>query len=130
MKKIKLLGLALITLAFAACTSSNTPEGATKDMLTQLQKGNYEKIVDMMHFSKELSKEDKAQMVALFQGKVQPEIEKHEGIASFEIGEVTMAEDGEHANVAYTINYGDGTSKPSKNEVIKVDGKWMNDAGK
>jgi len=129
MKAIKFLGLALLALAFAACSSS-TPESVTKDMLTQLKKGDYEKIVNSMYFKKEMSKDDKAGMASLFKEKVQPQIDQHEGIKSFEIGEVQLSEDGNSAVVAYTINYGDGTSKQDTNDVVKVDGKWMTSSGK
>ena len=62
--------------------------------------------------------------------KITKHIEKKQGIASYEVGEVTMAEDGNSALVEYTVRYGDGTEETEKIDVVKVDGKWLLDSGK
>ena len=99
-------------------------------MLKSYQKGDYAAVVDQMHFSKEMSKEDKDQLVQLFAAKDRPEVEKKGGVASFELGEVEVAEDGQSARVKYVINYGDGSQKEDDQKVILVDGKWVLDSGK
>ncbi|MBQ8709044.1 MAG: DUF4878 domain-containing protein [Bacteroidaceae bacterium] len=38
------------------------------------------------------------------------------------------AEDGNSANVDYTMKYDDGSAKSEKTKVLKVDGKWKMDA--
>lgn len=130
-KMFRLMAIAIVSLAFFACGSkSATPEGATGAFLKSYQKGDYAALVDQMHFSQELTKDQKDQFVQMLQEKSAPEIEKKGGIASYEIGEVEMAENGESAKVNYTLTYGDGTSKPDKINLVLVDGKWMIDGGK
>ena len=129
-KMFRLMAMAIVVLAFAACGSNNSPEGAVEKMLKSYQKGDYAAVVDQMHFSKEMSKEDKDQLVQLFAAKDRPEVEKKGGVASFELGEVEVAEDGQSALVKYVINYGDGSQKEDDQKVILVDGKWVLDSGK
>lgn len=126
----RLMAMAIVVLAFAACGSNNSPEGTVEKMLKSYQKGDYAAVIDQMHFSKEMSKEDKDQLVQLFAAKDRPEVEKKGGIASFELGEVEVAEDGQSARVKYVINYGDGSQKEDDQKVILVDGKWVLDSGK
>ena len=130
MKKIvRLMAMAIVVLAFAAC-GSKSPEGAAKSFLKYYQNGDYAAMVDQMHFSKDISDDDKAQFAEMLQGKIAPEIEKKGGIDSFEIGEVEMAEDGQSAKVKYTLHFGNGTDSNDDMKLVLVDGKWMLDAGK
>ncbi len=122
--------IAFVAFVFSACNSSSSPEGVVKEYIECVKSGNYEKIVDLMHFKKELSDSDKEQLVSLFRDKVSKSLEEKQGIASFSIDDVTLAEGGESATVKYTINYGDGTSKTEEGDVVKVDDKWMIDTGK
>lgn len=130
-KMFRLMALAIVALAFAACGSkSATPEGATAAFLKSYQKGDYAALIDQMHFSQDLTKDQKKEFVQMLEEKSAPEIEKKGGIASYEVGEVVMAEDGESAKVNYTLTYGDGSTKPDKVNLVLVDGKWMIDGGK
>jgi Spy/CpxP family protein refolding chaperone len=129
-KMFRLMAMAVVVLALAACSKSATPEGAAGAFLKSYQKGDYAALVDQMHFSKEITKEQKDQFVQLLQEKSAPEIEKKGGIAAYEVGEVVVAENGESAKVNYTLTYGDGTSKQDKVNLVQVDGKWMIDGGK
>jgi hypothetical protein len=129
-KMFRLMALAIVVMAFAACGNSNSPEGTVEKFLKSYQKGDYAAVVEQMHFTKEMSEQDKAQLVELFAAKDAPEVEKRGGIASYELGEVEMAEDGQSANVKYILHYGDGSQKEDAQKVILVDGKWVLDSGK
>jgi hypothetical protein len=129
-KMFRLMVMAIVVLAFAACGNSNKPEGAVEKMLKSYQKGDYAAVVDQVHFSKEMSEEDKAQLVQLLAAKDAPQVQKKGGIASYEIGETVIAEDGQSAVVKYTIHYGDGSQKEDDQRVILVDDKWVLDSGK
>ncbi|HAE24057.1 MAG TPA: hypothetical protein DCG33_01845 [Prevotellaceae bacterium] len=130
-KMFQLMAMAVVIMAFVACGSkSATPEGATATFLKSYQKGDYAALIDQMHFSQELTKEQKDQFIQMFQEKAAPEVEKKGGIASYEVGEVTLNEDGQGAKVNYTLTYGDGSSKPDNIQLVLVDGKWMIDGGK
>ena len=130
MKKLfRLMSVALVALVFTACASS-TPEAATKKYLQCMQKGEYAAMLDQMYFKNGITDEQKAELLGMIEEKAKAEVEKKGGIASFEIGEIEMAEDGKTANVSYTLKYGDGSTKEDNEDLIQVDGKWMINSGK
>ena len=126
----RLMAMTIVVLAMSACSKSSTPEGAANAFLKSYQKGDYVALVDQMYFSKPVSDEDKAQFAELLKGKVGPEVEKKGGIASYDIEETVIAEDGQSAKVNYTLHFGDGSESKDDVKLILVEGKWMLDAGK
>lgn len=126
----RLMAMTIVVLAMSACSKSSTPEGAANAFLKSYQKGDYVALVDQMYFSKPVSDEDKAQFAELLKGKVGPEVEKKGGIASYDIDEAVIAEDGQSAKVNYTLHFGDGSESKDDVKLILVEGKWMLDAGK
>lgn len=131
MKKLfRLMAMAIVVMAFAACGKTASPEGAAESVLKSYQKGDFVGMIDQYHFREELTKEQKEQYAALLQEKLTPEIEKKGGIESYTIDETTMAEDGQSAVVKYTIHFGNGTSNDDTMKVCLIDGKWVPDAGK
>lgn len=124
------MAVAIVAMAMVACGSSNTPENATKAMLKSFQNGDYQALIEQVHFSKEVSQEDKDQLAALVQAKVAPEIKKKDGIKNFEVGEAELAEDGQSAKVSYKIIYGNGSEEAKTQKLVLVDGKWLLDEGK
>lgn len=132
MKKVfYLLSIALMAMAFVACSSSkNTPEGVVDAYLKAMQQNDTRKALEMFHFSKELTPEEFDEYVQMVDDKVKKENEKKGGIESWEIEAPEMAEDAESAVVRYTVKYGDGSEDKDKQKVVKIDGKWMLDSGK
>lgn len=132
MKKVfYLLSIALIAMAFVACSSSkNTPEGVVDAYLKAMQKNDSRKALEMFHFSKELTPEQFDEYVQMVDDKVKKQNEKKGGIVSWEIEAPELAEDAESAVVRYTVKYGDGSEDKDKQKVVKIDGKWMLDSGK
>lgn len=131
MKKVSYLMSVIMfaLIAFTSCTKS-TPESATEAFLKDFQKGDYAALVEKSHFSQPLTDEQKAEFTQMLEQKGKAMVEKNEGIASYVIGEVEMAEDGLSAKVPYTITYGNGKTDNQKQSVVLVDGKWMIDGGK
>jgi hypothetical protein len=130
MKKIlSVLSLALVALAFVSC-SKNSPEGVIEEYVSCVKSGQYEDVIDLCYFKKDLTDEEKGQYAAFLRDKMGPELEKKGGISGVEVTNVEMADDGESAKVAYTIKYGDGSEKSSTDEVVNVDGKWKLHTGK
>ena len=132
MKKVfYLLSIALMAMAFVACSSSkNTPEGVVDAYLKAMQQNDTRKALEMFHFSKELTPEEFDEYVQMVDDKVKKQNEKKGGIESWEIEAPEMAEDAESAVVRYTVKYGDGSEDKDKQKVVKIDGKWMLDSGK
>lgn len=121
--------LMFILIAFSSCAKS-TPESATEDFLKSFQSGDYAALVEQSHFSQPLTDEQKAEFTQMIEQKGKTLVEQNDGIASYVIGEVEMAEDGLSAKVPYTITYGNGKTDTQKQSVVLVDGKWMIDGGK
>lgn len=132
MKKVfYLLSIALMAMAFVACSSSkNTPEGVVDAYLKAMQKNDSRKALEMYHFSKPLTDEQFEEYVQMVDDKVKKENDKKGGIVSWEIEAPEMAENAESAVVRYTVKYGDGSEDSDKQKVVKIDGKWMLDSGK
>lgn len=130
MKKIlSFLSLVLVALTFVSC-NSNSPEAVVQEYVADLQTGKYEEAIDLFYFKKNLTDADKQQYVSMMKDKWGKEIEKKGGITGVEITNVSVAEDGNSANVKYILKYGDGTSKDQDSKLVKVDDKWKIDSGK
>lgn len=130
MKKIlSVLSLTLVALAFVSC-NQNTPEGVVEKYVACIQAGQYEEAIDLFYFKKELTESDKQQYVSMMKDKWGKEMEKKGGITGVEITDVSVAEDGNTANVKYILKYGDGTSKDQDSKLLKVDDKWKMESGK
>lgn len=132
MKKVfYLLSIALMAMAFVACSSSkNTPEGVVDAYLKAMQKNDSRKALEMYHFSKPLTDEQFEEYVQMVDDKVKKENDKKGGIVSWEIEAPELAEDAQSAVVRYTVKYGNGSEDSDKQKVVKIDGKWMLDSGK
>ena len=130
MKKIlSFLSLVLVALTFVSC-NSNSPEAVVQEYVADLQTGKYEEAIDLFYFKKNLTESDKQQYVSMMKDKWGKEIEKKGGITGVEITNVSVAEDGNSANVKYILKYGDGTSKDQDSKLLKVDDKWKMESGK
>ena len=130
MKKIlSFLSLALVALTFVSC-NSNSPEAVVQEYVADLQAGKYEEAIALFYFKKNLTDADKQQYVSMMKDKWGKEIEKKGGITGVEITNVSVAEDGNSANVKYILKYGDGTSKDQDSKLLKVDDKWKMESGK
>jgi hypothetical protein len=131
MKKVfHLLSIALVAAVMFACSSASSPEAATKAYLKNMQKGDYNAMIEQVYFTKPLNAEQKAELVGMVEEKAKSELEKKGGLASFEIGEIEMSEDGKKAKANYTLTFGDGSTKQDDENLVLVDGKWMIDSGK
>ena len=132
MKKLfALMSIVALTLAFASCSNKNSsPEAVVNAYMSAIQKGDAEKAIDLMYFENELDDEKRTEFVNMFNDKLKTVQNDFGGVASFEIGEVKMDEDGEHAVVKCKTVYGNGEDEDGKQKTIKVNGKWYIDSGK
>ncbi|MBO4214743.1 MAG: DUF4878 domain-containing protein [Bacteroidaceae bacterium] len=130
MKKVlSILSLALVALAFVSC-SKDTPEAVVEQYVAALQAGQYEEALDLFHFKKDLTDQEKQQYVSLMREKWSKELDQKGGIEGCEITNVETASDGNSAVVNYVVKYSDGSTKSSDARLLKIDGKWKMDAGK
>ena len=128
-KILSVLSLTLVALAFVSC-NQNTPEGVVEKYVACIQAGQYEEAIDLFYFKKNLTDGDKQQYASLMRDKMAKDIDKKGGLKGAEITNVQLSEDGNSAQVDYTLKYGDGSAKSEKGKVVKVDGVWKLDSGK
>ncbi len=132
MKKLfTLFTVALTLVAFVSCSSGSTPSAIAEQYASAVKNGDIKKIEKLFYFEDTTEGEQMKAMVGnIFETKVAPENEKKGGIASFEVGEETISEDGTSANVDITFTYGNGETDDEEVDLINVDGKWYLEASK
>lgn len=129
-----IFSLLVMALCFWSCGNSNTPAKVVEKSIEYVQDKNYEAYVDLIQIEEKGSKtveEQKQQLVALLQGKLDQTLESKQGLASYEILSEEIAEDGNTAVVKAKITYGDGTTDDQKFKLQKnADGEWKLNANK
>ena len=133
----KLFGvIALFIAVFTMCgCSDNSPKGVAEKAMSCIQAKDWEGYVDLMCFEEKEGQDiakDKEQLAALLKAKGEKELDKKEGIKSFEIVSEEISEDGNTAKVKADIVYGNGDEKKDNTIKLKKDAKrnWKLDGGK
>lgn len=110
---------------FLLVSCSSKPADVVENYLSDLKAGRYSEIPDYMHSSKaEWTEKERAEIVSLYETKIDESIKKNDGIQSYRIDSEEIALGGEEATVSYTIIYGNGEEEPQSCTVVKVDGEW------
>lgn len=130
MKKLLRNLFGLICMLVMVSCGDDTPTAVAEGYLDDLKAGKYQELVDNLHFKKEISDNNKQQLVLMLEDKATKTIEKKGAIQSYEIISEEIAENGEKAVVRYNLNYANDTDKNQKIDLVKVDGKWKVSAGK
>lgn len=116
--------LALSLLALTSCGgkgNGNGPEKAVKKAMECLKQKDMKGYIDTYN----LSDEDKKGFVELAEKAILPELESKSDLKSYEIKNVEMNETGDTAKVNVHIVFGDGSEKDMEMDMVKVDGKWL-----
>lgn len=127
MKRFALMIIATVFAAFSfvGCKEA-TPSTITADCIEYIKAGDYEAYVNTFN----MNEEEKAQLKEMFEKKGKETIDKMEGVASYEITEETISEDGMKATVKANITYGNGKSQESKFHFVKVEDQWKQEMKK
>ena len=127
MKRFALMIIATVFAAFSfvGCKEA-TPSTITADCIEYIKAGDYEAYVNTFN----MNEEEKAQLKEMFEKKGNETIDKMEGVASYEITEETISEDGMKATVKANITYGNGKSQESKFHFVKVEDQWKQEMKK
>ena len=111
----------LIGMSFTSCSKPITPASLTADCIEYIQDGDYAAYVNTF----DATDEEKAELQEMFEQKGKALIEKKQGIASYEIIEEKISEDGMSAVVKAKITYGNGEVDDSnKFNFVKVNDEW------
>lgn len=121
-----ILVAAMFVSFFMVSCKQATPSTITADCIEYIKDGNYEAYVNTFN----MNDEEKAQLKEMFEQKGKETIEKMEGVASYEIVEEKISEDGTKATVKAAITYGNGQTQDSKFHFVKVDDEWKQEMNK
>ncbi|MBR3883891.1 MAG: DUF4878 domain-containing protein [Bacteroidaceae bacterium] len=122
MKKLSFIlsAIVVMSLAFASC-GKPTPADITADCIEYIQEGDYAAYVSTF----DATDEEKAQLQEMFEKKGKALMEQGQGIASYEIIDETISEDGLTAVVNAKITYGSGeVDEDNKFNFVKVNDEW------
>lgn len=120
----------LCALIMVSCGGGSTPTAKAEAYLDAAKDGNYAEMVDQLHFKKEMTDEQKAQLVTMLEEKAQKSIEKDGAMESYEIISETISEDGTEAKVECLSKYSTGKEKTETIKLVNIDGNWLVDSGK
>lgn len=129
MRILSVVGVFLAVMILAACSGKqSSPKAVAEATIECMKAADVDGIIDLMYVDKEAAKEDveagQAMFKSLYKDKAQKEIERRQGIKSFEIVEEKLNEAGDKADVKVKFIYGDGSEKNSTIDCEKQDGKW------
>jgi uncharacterized protein (UPF0179 family) len=130
MKKIISGALAILCVLLMVSCSPNTPTSVAEAYLDDLKDGNYKELVDQMHFKKEMTEQDKAELVKMLEDKATKTLEKKGAIQGYEITSEEISADGNSATVRYTMTYANTKDENEKVKLVKIEDKWVVDSGK
>lgn len=122
MKKLAFLLSAILVMSITLVSCGKpTPASITADCIEYIQKGDYAAYVNTF----DATDEEKAELQEMFEKKGKAIMEKQQGIASYEIVEEIISEDGLTAVVNAKIAYGNGeVDENNKFNFVKVNDEW------
>lgn len=110
----------LMGMCLVSCCKP-TPASITADCIEAIQKGDYAAYANTF----DATDAEKQELQEMFEKKGKAIMEKQQGIASYEIIEEKISEDGLTAVVNATITYGNGeVDENNKFNFVKVNDEW------
>lgn len=130
MKPLQVLSL-VITFIFitgiASCSMGDKgkPSQRVEKLYSLMKDKNYEKVAAMYvgKDGQKLSPEELTKMQGLL-AMGAAEFDKKEGLDKIEIKEEKISEDGNSADVSFTVIYKNGDKEDNNVSLVKVDGDW------
>lgn len=133
---VKFFSVFLLALMITACSSQEDgPEGAAKEFMSAMYKGDLDKVTSLLYFPEEKDSSDMMLMEGMVKSKMKMAIDqavelgkKHGGVDKIECTLVNYTnEEKTEAKVLATTYFKDGTKDEvhGATTVIKVNGKWL-----
>lgn len=117
----------VISFNLNSCSSDNLSPGDTIKKTYDLIKNKDFKKTTSMYVTRKgekLTGEDAEKMTGLVE-MAYAQFEEKEGIKNVEIRKETISDDGQSAQVEFTVNYKNGETDKQKAELLNIDGKWF-----
>ncbi len=116
---------ALLAVVVSCSSSTSSPSDVVETLAKCMKSGNYDALSDVIYSDGSAeSTQMKVAVVSMLQDKGAKTVEEMGGIKSYEILSEEISEDGESAEVAMKIVYGNGNVDEKDYDVIMKDGKW------
>lgn len=120
-----LFGLTLGLLSCGGGAGGNSPSATVEKGMKAFWEKDYEKAVSF--YAKKdgtkLTEEETAKLIGMLPMAMQQNAEK-EGLKNIEFLEETISEDGNTAEVKYTVVYKNGEEETDDASLVKIDGEW------
>jgi len=130
MKNLKIATVLLVTtvlFSFSSCGSGTSPSDTIKKAYELMKSKDFNKVTDLYvtRDGEKFSEEEAKKMEGLFGMAAKEEFDDKGGLKNIVIDKETITEDGNSANVKYTVNFKNGDSEKEDARLIKIDGKWF-----
>ena len=126
--------VAMMFVAWSCGGAADSPSAVAEKAIQCLQDRDYDgyaKLIYLEEKDNQSIEDQQKAIVALIADKMDKEMDKKQGISSYEVLGEEIAEDGNKAKVNLKITYGDGSTDDQRLKCLKTeDGKWMIDANK
>ncbi|MBR2017171.1 MAG: DUF4878 domain-containing protein [Prevotella sp.] len=126
--------VAMMFVAWSCGGATDSPSAVAEKAIQCLQDRDYDgyaKLIYLEEKDNQSIEDQQKAIVALIADKMDKEMDKKQGISSYEVLGEEIAEDGNKAKVNLKITYGDGSTDDQRLKCLKTDdGKWMIDANK
>ncbi len=118
----------LLTAGCSKGSAGKSPKDIEKSIYTELQKGNYDKAIEMIFENMESDEvtpaEKKSEVMKVFAEKTKQSTDAKGGLKNFEIIGEEISEDGKTATVTTKITYGNGSEDTQSSSYVNRDGVW------
>lgn len=119
-------------LVLAACGggSDDGAKEALQGYLEDMKNQDYAAVIEGTKFNKEMTAEDKQQLVALIEEKAKDVSDQKSAIKEYTVtGDSVLVPDS-LSIVFFDVTYENGEKESDNQKMVKVDGKWMLHSGK
>ncbi len=132
MKQLNLIRIsvlvAIVALLAACGGGEKTPKQIETSIWDHIQKGQYEKAIDIWYENsitdEKTNADEQKEFAKAFAEKMKASIEEKGGIDDVQIVSEEISEDGNTAVVNVLITFKDGTTQNDDSKYTKVDGQW------
>ncbi|MDR3328013.1 MAG: DUF4878 domain-containing protein [Prevotellaceae bacterium] len=125
-----LVAVAMFVLA-SCCGVGNSPASIEMSIQKEIQKGNFEKGVDLFikntNFEKQEDAEQMKLLVLSFKEKIEQQSEAKGGVKEVKLVKESIDEENNTATVETAVVYNDGSEEANTSDYVRVDGKWKID---
>jgi uncharacterized protein YchJ len=126
LKLVSVLLLSVVLFGVNSCGSESSPSNTVKTAYHLMKSKDFEKVTALYvtRDGKKFSEEEAKKIEGLLGMAAKEDFDSKNGLQNIVIDKETIDEDGNEAEVEYTVNFKNGDSEKEDASLIKIDGKW------